>query len=111
MFDTMRLNKSRLLVFLVIATFTFSLLPLPRSGIAYVVTDTSSTNASKVIPKKPPVSAASAPAPQTPITYDLCLQDDSNNSTLSLNTTTGDYIFTCGNCVKKTGKGSLTTMG
>ena len=112
MFDTLRLNRPKLFVFLIIATFVVSLLPLPRTGNAYVARSAGSTNDSKAIPTKPLAVASSAVTPQSGITYDLCLQNDSaGGGTLSLNTTTGDYIFTCGNCVKKTGRGTLTGNG
>src|SRR5262249_30817108 len=64
-----------------------------------------------VMPVKATPGRSSALTVQSAPTYDMCLQDDSNGSTLSLNTTTGDYIFTCGNCVKKIGTGTLSVMG
>lgn len=93
MSDTITRNKSRLLMFVVAAALFTSALPLAHNR---------ATSYSKAIPAvlPKPVAAQS-------ITYDLCLQDNSNGSNLSLNTTTGDYIFTCGNCVKLTGVGTL----
>lgn len=43
--------------------------------------------------------------------FDMCLQDDSNPSTVLLfNSTTGDYIFCCLG-VTYTGKGTVTRQG
>jgi len=111
MSDTMRSNKSRVLVFLMTISVFISGLPSslsratsrePSGGSAGVVK--AGTGSIRL------AAIAAAPVQASP-TYDLCLQDDSNGSRLSLNTTTGDYIFTCGNCVKKTGTGTLTVKG
>ncbi|HSB11409.1 MAG TPA: Ig-like domain-containing protein, partial [Blastocatellia bacterium] len=110
MFDTMQRSRSRFLVFAVTAAFVISVFPLPRFGNVYVARRSGSASHSKTTLAPAPASNGGGIAVQS-ISYDMCLQDDSNGSTLSLNTTTGDYIFTCGNCVKKTGRGTLSVKG
>src|SRR5262245_30075736 len=107
MFDTIERRTSRFLVFAVAVTFVISLLPFPRLANVNVASVSDSTSKPNPIQRAAPAATPSAGAGMTlqSVTYDMCLQDDSNGSTLSLNTTTGDYIFTCGNCVKKTGTG------
>jgi len=100
------------MVFLVAASFFIGGLPLRFSGNAHASRALMPNPVSMrptATPTTTPATAAVVQATQP--TYDLCLQDDSNRSTLFLNSATGDYIFTCGNCTKKTGKGTLTVKG
>ena len=109
MSDTMRFSKTQLLVLVVTAVFVINGFPVRFSGNSRI-----KASATHVLPEPiaiPPAPSPAALVPQSTPNYDLCLQDNSNGSNLSLNTTTGEYIFTCGNCVKKSGVGALTVKG
>jgi len=50
--------------------------------------------------------------PFTPVSpFDMCIVDDSSGSSLSFNSTTGDYLYCCSNGFSITGTGRVTKKG
>ena len=46
-----------------------------------------------------------------PAVFDICLQDDSSGAVVQFNSSTGDYVFCCGNGVTVSGRGTLSKQG
>jgi hypothetical protein len=111
MYDTMRSNTLRFLVFLMTVTLAISGLPLSLSGKAYTTNNAGSHWPAPGTTATPALTPTVVPALSSP-TYNLLLQDDSSGDMLRWNTSTGDYVFSrCSNGFSLSGTGTATAHG
>ena len=112
MSDTMRSNKSRVLVFLMTISVFISGLPSSLSGTTTREPSGCSTNVVKASTAPIRLAAIAAAPVQASPSYDLLLQDDSSGDMLRWNSATGDYLYSrCSDGFSLTGTGSVTSHG